>query len=204
MGGGSRDCYLVFMISRLRFLPLLLVLFPAALAAHPHLWIDGTVALSLDGDGIRAITISWLFDEFNSADMIFSFDENLDGELSQSEVDAIRVNAFEHLVQSDYFTIAFSGAQRLSLPAAENFTARIEDGLLVYEFELPLRVGWNQVDDTVIALFDSSYFIDFVTEPVQSEYSEGRRTLRARQHLLRLQTQGYGTIDVPAVRVLGP
>lgn len=182
-------------------LPFLLLTAIAATAhAHPHMWIDGEIDLRLDRDGLAGVHVTWVFDQFNSAEMIFMFDENLDGTLSPAEVGAIRDEAFAHLVQLDYFLIAFSGQERLEIPPADSFNARIDRGSLIYEFTVPLRVPWPRLDDVVLAFFDVSYFIDFLSEAVQGRYTHAGRLIDVQSDTLRLASQGWGTIQVPAVR----
>ncbi len=164
------------------------------------MWIDGTIELRLDNSGLSGLTATWVFDEFNSAEMIFMFDDDLNGKLSPAEVDRIRNEAFAHLVQLDYFMIAFAGEDRLRIPEANSFDARIERGRLIYEFTVPLRLPWNRHDDAVIAFFDVSYFIDFLSEAARDRYAHAGRTLHLRSDTLRLASQGWGTIQVPAVR----
>ena len=124
-------------IVRMRFRQLLcltiLVVAFESLGAHPHMWIDATMDFELDGDGLQAVRISWLFDEFNSAEMLFSFDGDLDGEISRAEQTRLRTNAFEHLVDVDYFVIAFSGDERLEIGTARGFRAEVVEGRLLYE-----------------------------------------------------------------------
>lgn len=185
-----------------RALPALLFLFVAFVAsAHPHMWIDGVLDLTLDERGVSAVTVSWLFDEFNSADLIFTFDENLDGRLSRAEQAVVRERAFEHLISAGYFVVAFAGTDRLPVPEADSFSASIEDGQLRYEFSLPLRIRWDQMDNLVLALFDSSYYIDFLSEARSESYRHGRRALTMTPETLRLQSEGWGVIRVPALQV---
>lgn len=179
----------------------LLFLLAASLSGHPHLWIDGDIDLVLGNDGVQTVHVRWLFDEWNSADMIFTFDQNLDGRLSRAEIDIVRAQAFTHLRQSDYFTIAFAGPERIDIPDAEAFHAAIEDGRLVYEFELPFDLRWGSLDNVIIALFDPSYFIDFISVPVQPSYRRRGQTVALQTESLYLQTQGWGTVEVPGVRM---
>lgn len=178
----------------------LLILLPVLSHAHPHMWIDGTIELHLDGGGLSGLTATWTFDEFNSAEMIFMFDDDLDGNLSPAEVERIHDEAFAHLVQLDYFLIVFAGQDRVEVPQADSFDARIERGRLIYEFTIPLRLSWGRLDDTVIAFFDVSYFIDFLSEGARDRYAHSGRTVQLRSDTLRLASQGWGTIRVPAVR----
>ena len=181
---------------------LLLVLLPLiAASAHPHLWIDGTVGLTTEGSTLTGLEVEWLFDEFNSADMIFSFDEDLNGTFSDSEVEFLRLNAFDHLRQADYFTLMFQGIGRVEVGDATEFSAEIRDGRLVYSFTIPLDIQLLDANNLTVALFDPSYFIDFVTEPEQESYLSGIRFAGLDQETLQLQTQGWGVVSVPAVRL---
>jgi len=173
----------------------------AGIAAHPHIWIDTTLDFRFDGDGLTGVRVSWLFDEFNSADMLFTLDENLDGEISAAEQDLIRQNAFEHLIATDYFLVVFAGTQQLDVAEARDFRATVVDGRLLYEFTVPLRVAWRRIENLVVGAFDTSYFIDFLSEPARERYDADAGTVRMRSETLRLASEGYGTIPVPAVRV---
>ena len=173
-----------------------------ALQAHPHMWIDGTFELQLDPRGLTGIVATWVFDQFNSADMIFMFDDDLDGTLSPAEVRRIHDEAFVHLVQLDYFVIAYSGQRQLAIPEAEQFDARIEGRRLVYEFTLPLSVPWQDLNDLIVAFFDESFFIDFMSAPTVDRYDHAGRSVRLQTETLRLASQGWGTINVPAIRTV--
>jgi nickel/cobalt transporter (NicO) family protein len=174
----------------------------AAVHAHPHMWIDGTFELQLDNNGLSGIRATWEFDEFNGSEMIFMFDDDFDGRLSAAEVRRVHDEAFVHLVQLDYFMVAFSGERQLTIPEADSFDARIDRGRLVYEFTVPLRVPWQNLDDLVIAFFDESFFIDFVSVADADRYNHAGHTLRLQSETLRLASQGWGNIYVPAVRTV--
>lgn len=177
------------------------LLVPGTLDAHPHMWIDAAVDLELDAAGIAGLDIEWTFDEFTSADLIFTFDDDLDGSLSRAETATIRREAFEHLVEIDYFLVAFAGTDRLEVSEADRFTASIEDGRLVYGFRVPVRIAWGRMDDLVVGHFDQSYYIDFLTEPRRAEYAAAGRRVRLGEETLRLASDGWGTVRVPALRV---
>ncbi|MFW5776497.1 MAG: hypothetical protein ACOCZB_04335 [Spirochaetota bacterium] len=76
----------------------------------------------------------------------------------------IRSGAFDHLVQVDCLLLAFAGTDRLDVPAADRFTATIEDGRLIYAFRVPIRIAWGAMDDLVVGHFDQSYCIDLRTD----------------------------------------
>jgi len=185
---------------RLLICLVMLALGAGHLAAHPHIWIDSTLGFEFDRSGISTVRVTWLFDDFYSADMILSFDANRDGELSTAEQRTVRADTFEHLVEVGYFLLVFSGARRVDVGEAQSFSASVTDGRLAYEFTVPVRVPWAELSDLVVTTFDSSYFVDFLSEPSQTRYSHGERTILLSPETLQLASAGYGTIRVPAVK----
>ncbi len=179
---------------------LVLLVYGWPTSAHPHIWIDGTFDLELDSGGLRSLGVSWLFDEFNSAQMIGMFDDNRDGLISASESEDFRLEAFEHLRDRDYFVLASLGQERLAIPDARSFKALVENGKLRYSFELPLRVHWTDLEGLVFAFFDPSYFTDFLSTARRETYTFEHRELLLISRTLRLESKGWGTIRVPALQ----
>jgi ABC-type uncharacterized transport system substrate-binding protein len=165
------------------------------------MWVDGTFDLELDSRGVAALRVSWLFDEFNSADMIFMFDEDLDGELSEAEQRTIQSEAFGHLAEIDYFIVAYAGDRKLDVAEATSFQAEIADGRLRYAFTVPFRLRWADMTDAVLAFFDQSYYIDFLSDPGRARYAAAGHEVRLTEETLHLQSEGWGTIRVPALKV---
>ncbi|MFW6289132.1 MAG: hypothetical protein ACOC2Q_05070, partial [Spirochaetota bacterium] len=81
------------------------------------------------------------------------------------------------------------------------FRASIVDGRLRYEFEVPLRIDWTDVDDVVVGLFDPSYYIDFVTDAARAGIARDARTVRLSDETLTLESEGWGRIQVAAVKM---
>jgi ABC-type uncharacterized transport system substrate-binding protein len=170
-------------------------------SAHPHLWIDTTVDLLLDDSGVHAAAVTWVFDDFNSSEMIFMFDTNLNGELSPDEVQRLQQESFSHLAQIDYFLLSYRGSEQLDIGGAQAFDASIDRGRMSFEFTVPIQVPWRRIADLVIMSFDGSYYIDFQTTPVRSRYVHDQHVLHVLNETVRLTTAGYGTVSVPAIRV---
>jgi ABC-type uncharacterized transport system substrate-binding protein len=170
-------------------------------AAHPHIWIDGSIRLLVDDLGLHAVEVTWVFDDFNSADMISLFDENGDGRISASDSEGFRTKAFEHLNESGYFTLLSRGTERLAIAEARNFRAETRGGRLVYRFQLPIRIGWRDMDGLVISFFDHTYYTDFKIEPVHPSYAWAGRRAVLRPITTQLASLGWGTIPVPGLLI---
>ncbi|MFW6356894.1 MAG: DUF1007 family protein [Spirochaetota bacterium] len=185
------------MRTRLWMVACLCLLSPTVLRAHPHLWIDGTFDFHLDETGVRAITVSWLFDEFNSADMIQFYDADRDGALSTAETRTIRTEGFAHLIEYGYYVVAHIDECPVEIPEADTFRAEVVNGRLRYEFTVPLSVPWDDLDRFAVGLFDESYYVDFLSDPLHSEYSRSGRRFVVTRQTRELASVGWGTILVP-------
>ena len=65
-----------------RLLPALAALAGAAptpALAHPHVWIDNVTSFVFDGVRLKAVRLTWAFDEFFGTAIIRRFDENRNG-----------------------------------------------------------------------------------------------------------------------------
>lgn len=180
---------------------LLLAGLAATAWAHPHTWIDGGFSLELDSAGLRAVHVTWVFDPFTSSDLLFSYDADGNGVISRGESGAFYENAFRTLASIGYFVLAEASGAPLDIPEPRDFRASTRDGRLIYEFTLPMRVPIGEMGTLLLALFDPSYYVSFTSEAVTEQYRAGPRTIALRDEVIRLESVGWGTITVPALRV---
>ena len=84
------------------------------------------------------------------------------------EVDDIKTEAFDHLIEFEYYLFIGVNGTWVTSGRARNFRAYIENGRLIYDFVVPLKatIRWDDMTDLILFLFDSSYFIDFRSEDV--------------------------------------
>ncbi len=86
----ARTTY-TFITARPVFLSLGLVAFACLAAAeataHPHVWIDARVEVKFQEEGqIRALDVTWTFDEIYSLFAVEGLDSNEDGNFESSEL----------------------------------------------------------------------------------------------------------------------
>lgn len=172
-----------------------------SLAAHPHVWIESFVTPVMDDAGMSALEVTWLFDDFNSADIRARFDGNLDGSLSREEQQLIEENAFARLAEIGYFLIVNVNDSRQEVPAATRFEAFIQDEQVGYRFQVPLNLSWAQVDGTVMAVFDESYYVSFFTSPGREQVTSSGRSVRLAQVPMQFATDGWGGVNAPAIEM---
>ena len=127
--------------------------------AHPHLWIDAAGTVILEKDKVTAIRFQWTFDEFFSAGVIGEFDKNNNKMFDADEIEPLRAGAFEGTKEVGFFTDIQIKGEKFVIETTRDFTARIEKGVAVYEFTIPLSQPAAPATLTV-SVFDQSYFVD--------------------------------------------
>ena len=190
-----------FFVVRKMVSAVLLVASSLCAHAHPHMWIDGSLDFDFNASGLSGVKVRWVFDAFNSAEMLTLWDRDGDGQLTGGEVELVRDSGFAHLYDNGYFILAQTTGSELEIPVAGSFNTRVDDGKLIYEFSVPLQVRWNLVDGLTLGFFDRSYYIDFASVSERTMYNAQGRSVSISAASLSLATEGWGTVNVPALKL---
>ena len=118
---------------------LLASLSPAA--AHPHIWIDHSLTIVFRAGEPAALRVRWTFDAMYSALLRAENVQSRGDTLSRDDVERLRKEAFANLAGYEYFLVIKFGEERLKVPEATSFDARISDGRMVYDFVVPIELG---------------------------------------------------------------
>ena len=102
------------------------------------------MATFLFEDGMLVGMHHWEFDEMFGSYVIEEQDADRDGKLDRAEIASIQANAFSNLRDYDYFTHVRIDGKDMPLHEVTDFAARIENGVLVYEFTMPLAEPIDQ------------------------------------------------------------
>jgi len=139
----------------------LLILITQTLSAHPHVFIDTTVTVVFDDEGIIGFQIQWLFDEMFSSMIINDFDEDYNLKFNSQEISNIEKNAFSNLKNFHYFSyISFNGKD-YPFKKVTNFSASIKYGRLIYQFFIPCSIKAKKTEQiATVATYDDSYYSD--------------------------------------------
>ena len=126
-----------------------------SLAAHPHVFIANRFVFALATDRVTHVEVEWEFDEFFTAMIREDFDLDMDGVLSREEIEGVRVDAFDHLKESAYFSrLDIDG--RETAVCAGDFSARLEGDFVVYSYRIPLPD--RPMKEVRLAQYDESYY----------------------------------------------
>lgn len=147
-------------MSRLLFI-LTLMFLPGYLAAHPHVWIDAHVEVHFAGERLQRIVHRWVFDEMFTESILLDYDRNRNRRIDPGENGEIEAGAFSNLRHYGYFTHLTIGSREIPIEAVEQFRASVEQGRLVYRFDIPMDVGvrsrWQRVH---LGVWDDTYFVE--------------------------------------------
>lgn len=133
-------------------------------AAHPHIWIEATLAPVFDSEQLVAFDVTWTFDDLYSELVRLDFDQDGDGTLSPRELDALVGISAANLVEFSFFTHLRIGGERLRVSRVREFYAEVEeDGLILYRFRVPLPEPVDPAATPVaVGLFDDTYYVDIL------------------------------------------
>jgi ABC-type uncharacterized transport system substrate-binding protein len=142
-------------------------------AAHPHVWINAVATFLFEDRMLVGVRHHWEFDEMFASYVIEEHDADGDGKLDRAEIASVQANAFSNLRDYDYFTHVRVDGKDLPLREVTDFTARIDNGSLVYEFTMPLA---KPVDPGArrfaAAIYDPEYYVEVLLDeddPVRFE-----------------------------------
>jgi ABC-type uncharacterized transport system substrate-binding protein len=142
------------------FLGLSLLLPSTALWAHPHVWADVRVDVTVNSGTIGGLWVAMTFDDIYSSIILADAAPGAKS-LDTKAIEAIKNSYFKDLKFFDFFGHLFFGKKKLTVPNPEKFSASIDDKAKVtYQFYLPLTVKLEAGVPFAVSFYDDSYYID--------------------------------------------
>ncbi|ACD18646.1 ABC-type uncharacterized transport system periplasmic component-like protein [Paraburkholderia phytofirmans PsJN] len=143
------------------------MLVAAPLAAHPHVWITYASVAQMHGSTLNAVQEKWTFSQGFPVSIVGDLaDMPKAGSLGPRYVNIFKQQAFDSLKGADYFTHVFVDGKPVRFGEPRNFAVSIDDGRIVYTFELPLA---DKVDvrlaQVQLGIWDETFFVDFQPPP---------------------------------------
>jgi ABC-type uncharacterized transport system substrate-binding protein len=140
-----------------------LLFLPAALFAHPHVWISSSCEFLWKGDKLLGVYIDWSFDPAFDAEVVGGRDDLGDGVFDAKETKAVYDRAFINLKNYGFFTFVRQGEKRSSPKSVGEFSVYRKSGTLHYRFFVDLS-GYSS--PLALAVYDLSYYcaIDYAKE----------------------------------------
>lgn len=162
------------LISRIKmrlFFMCALLLTPALLSAHPHMFLTSTEEFVWENDRLSGCSIEWTFDQFFSADIIQAYDRDGNGKFDASETKEVYNGAFINLKNYYYFTFIRQGKNRMNPPSVSKFSAGIRGQKMWYRFFIDLSK--TEFGEICLSVYDYTFFCDIRypdADPVKLTY----------------------------------
>lgn len=132
--------------------------------AHPHMFFTSKMDFIFSGEKLKGAYVTWTFDRFFSADIIYGYDLNKDGKFSPAETSDVYDNAFTYSQNYYYFTFIRQGNKRTSPEniLKSKFSVWQHNGVVSYRFYVDLSEFTGR--EMYFACYDYTFFCD-ITYP---------------------------------------
>ena len=131
---------------------------PASTGAHPHVFVDHTIAVIVGADGLDGLQFAWTFDEMFSSMLMLTFDADKDKSISAAEAKNIEQKHFGHLKDFGYFVHLRVNDKPVAVTAHRDFQAKLVNGQMVYSFSVPVTAAEGTIE---VAVDDPTYYSAF-------------------------------------------
>lgn len=139
----------------------LVALSAASAVAHPHVFIEARSEMVFKDGRITAIRHVWRFDEPFTAFAIQGLDADGDGTLTHEELQPLAKINVESLKEYDYFTFLSVAGSEATFTDPPEYWLDFAGGRLTLFYTLPLTTPLEVQGETVLEVYDPSYFIAF-------------------------------------------
>jgi ABC-type uncharacterized transport system substrate-binding protein len=128
-------------------------------AAHPHVFINGSVDFLFDDEGrLAQLRVTWDYDPMTSLFMLE--DLGLDGSQPLSAEDRARLAAFDTTWDEGYVgdTYLRDGDRSIGLSDPRSPEAELRDGRVVIRFLRDVETRFSPGDETWVEMYDPVYY----------------------------------------------
>ena len=134
-----------------------------ATGAHPHVFVEASMEVVIDNDGkFSELRHVWRFDELFSATIVIDYDQNTDGKLDETEMNAVTKIVKESIAEYDFYTALRSGTEVINFYEPDKLSAYIENGQMIMFFAIePENPHDFKKAPLRISASDTSYYVAF-------------------------------------------
>lgn len=103
---------------------------------HPHVFVDATIKLLFNQEGLTSVRNHWVFDELYSVAMMSSGDADGNGVISLEENGWFQKSILDPLKPNNYYNYVLRGTDFLKALEIRNFKASLQNQRLVLDFDI--------------------------------------------------------------------
>jgi ABC-type uncharacterized transport system substrate-binding protein len=132
--------------------------------AHPHVWVDYAVGLTVRADGTASFEVEWTYDELWSEVLLETADANRDKRFAPDEVAAFTRQHLDPLKRGNYFLEVRVDRRPVRVEALRGVRLTLAGDRLTVAFEVSLGVLAAPTGTVEMRIDDPVYFVAFALE----------------------------------------
>ncbi|MER9868834.1 DUF1007 family protein [Mesorhizobium sp. M0136] len=145
----------------------LLLASTAAANAHPHVFAEAKLDLTVDPDKtVKSLRHLWRFDDLFSSTVLMEFDKNSDLVLDAKELDEVALTVHASLAEYNYFQMVTLNGKDVTMAPPPKFSVSYENDQLVVQFETQPKDPLALAGKVSIGVYDPTFYtaIDFTDD----------------------------------------
>ena len=141
------------------------------------MFVDHTLTVIVDPDGLEGIQFAWTFDEMFSSMIVLTFDADKDKSISAAEAKSVEQKHFSNLKDFGYFMQLRVNDKPVAITAYRDFQVKLANGQVVYVFTVPVKAAEGTLE---IAVDDPDLLLGVRAEPALTRPGPEREELPGR------------------------
>lgn len=144
-----------------------IALLPTAIAAHPHVFAEARMDVSIAKDGtVEKLQHLWRFDELFSSTVLVEFDTNGDLELDEAERKVVSETVLQSISEFNYFQTVTIDGEEVELADPKDMVIDFEGQQLIILFEIRPAKPMLLKGKLAFGVYDPTFYtaIDFVQD----------------------------------------
>jgi len=171
--------------------------------SHPHVFIQNSLSIVFDQQGLAGVRVKWVFDEFFTSMIADEFDKNHNNKFEKPEIIDIKKGAFANLVKFNYFSFIKINGEPFTVEYVRDFSASLAGGNLIYKFVIPCHVkAIATFKEFVIAQYDPTYYTRVAFAKERPVSLEGASAFEVRYRISKNTKEAYYYGQIHPVEVI--
>ncbi|MBN1848524.1 MAG: DUF1007 family protein [Deltaproteobacteria bacterium] len=171
--------------------------------AHPHVFIQNSITIVFDDQGLVGIKAKWIFDEFFTNVIVMDYDQNNNNQFEHAEITTIQAEAFDNLHKFDYFTFIKIDGQPFKIQQVQSFSAALIDDQLIYMFFIPCSVsGDSMIREVNISQYDPTYYSNITLDKKQPIIYENEKGFESSYRIAVNKKKSYYSDQIHPVEII--
>jgi ABC-type uncharacterized transport system substrate-binding protein len=171
--------------------------------SHPHVFIQNSLRIVFNQQGLASVQVKWVFDEFFTSMIADEFDKNHNNKFEKPEITDIERGAFANLVKFNYFSFIKINGKAFTVKYVSDFSASLAGGNLIYTFVIPCHVkAITTFKEFVISQYDPTYYTRVALAKDRPVSLEGASAFEVRYRISKNIKEAYYYGQVHPVEVI--